>query len=309
METRTLGRTGLLVSALGFGASELGWDRVSQADVDQLIGAALEAGLSVIDTSACYFDSEEKLGRALAGRPRNRYCLFTKCGHALGLPFEDWAPELVMPSLERSLQRLGTDHVDVVQLHSCSTETLRDGALIEALERARDAGKTRFIGYSGDGEDARYAVECGAFDTLQTSINLADQQALDLTLPLARERGMGVIAKRPIANVAWRLGRPSEDGHVDTVLDGRGYTDAYARRFRALDLEALRGPLQDAVAFALRFTLSQEGVATAIVGTTRPGRWEQNARLLAAGPLAPPVAEAVRARWHAVAEPDWTGQT
>lgn len=308
METRTLGQTGLRVSALGFGASELGWDQVPQADVDRLLGSALDAGLTAIDTAACYFDSEEKLGRALAGRPRDSYHLFTKCGHASGLPYEDWTPELVGASIERSLRRLGTDYLDLVQLHSCSAETLRRGDLVEALERARDAGKTRFIGYSGDGEDARYAVESGAFDTLQTSINLADQEALDLTLPLARERGMGVIAKRPLANVAWRIGQPPEDGHEDAVLDKDGYGDAYQRRLRVLAYDFLDAPLQEAVAMALRFTLSVPGVHTAIVGTTRPGRWQQNAAYLDAGPLPGEEFAFVRQRWREVAGKGWTGR-
>jgi aryl-alcohol dehydrogenase-like predicted oxidoreductase len=308
MEYRTLGRTGMDVSALGFGGSELGWDGVSQPDVDRLLGAALDAGLNALDTAACYFDSEEKIGRALAGRPRDGYYLFTKCGHAAGLDLPDWTPELVTASVERSLRRLKTDHVDLVQLHSCSADILRRGDLIDALERARDAGKVRFIGYSGDGEDARYAVECDRFDTLQTSINLADQEALELTLPLARERGMGVIAKRPLANVAWRVGQPPEDGHEDTVLDKNGYADEYARRFEALGYDALAGPLQDAVAVALRFTLSVPGVHTAIVGTTRPGRWRQNAALLEADPLPEADFETIRWRWREVAGAEWVGQ-
>ena len=308
METRTLGTTGLRVSALGFGASELGWDKVPQADVNQLLGSALDAGLTAIDTAACYFDSEEKLGRALAGRPRDGYHLFTKCGHASGLPHEDWTPELVEASIERSLRRLKTDHVDLVQLHSCSAETLQRGDLVEALERAREAGKTRFIGYSGDGENARFAVESGWFDTLQTSINIADQEALELTLPLARRRGMGVIAKRPLANVAWRIGQPPEDGHEDTVLDKDGYGDEYQRRLQALRYDFLDGPLQEAVAVALRFTLSVPGVDTAIVGTTRPGRWQQNADLLKAGPLSGRAYGTIRQRWREVAGADWVGQ-
>lgn len=308
MEYRMLGRTGMDVSALGFGGSELGWDGVSQPEVDRLLGAALDAGLNALDTAACYFDSEEKIGRALGDRRRDGYYLFTKCGHASGLPHEDWSPELVTASVERSLRRLRTDHLDLVQLHSCSAETLRRGDLIGALERARDAGKTRFIGYSGDREDARYAVECGRFDTLQTSINIADQEALELTLPLARERGMGVIAKRPLANVAWRIGQPPEDDHEDTVLDKDGYGDEYTRRLEALDYGFLGGPLQDAVATALRFTLSVAGVHTAIVGTTRPGRWQQNADLLAAGLLPAADFEAIRQRWRDVADDDWVGQ-
>jgi aryl-alcohol dehydrogenase-like predicted oxidoreductase len=308
MEYRTLGTTGLHVSTLGFGGAELGYDSVPQPEVERLLGAALDAGLNAIDTAACYLDSEEKIGRALAGRPRDSYHLFTKCGHASGLDLPDWAPELVEASLDRSLRRLKTDHVDLLQLHSCSAEDLRRGDLIDALERMRDAGKTRFIGYSGDREDARYAVESGRFDTLQTSVNLADQEAVDLTLPLARERGMGVIAKRPLANVAWRIGQPPEDGHEDSVLDKDGYGDEYARRFEALDYAFVDGPLQDAVAVALRFTLSVPGVDTAIVGTTKPGRWQQNANLLAAGPLPERTYESIRQRWREVVDEGWVGQ-
>jgi aryl-alcohol dehydrogenase-like predicted oxidoreductase len=308
MEYRTFGRTGLTVSVLGFGGSELGWDRVPQEDVGRLLGPALGAGLNVIDTAACYFDSEHKIGRALSGHPRDGYHLFTKCGHASGLPHEDWTAELVATSVERSLKRLKTDHVDLVQLHSCSEEVLRRGDVIDALERVRDAGKTRFIGYSGDGQAARYAVESGRFDALQTSISLADQEAVDLRLPMAREQGMGVIAKRPIANVAWRIGKPPEDEHVDAVLDQRGYGDEYARRLRELDYGLDARPLQEAVALALRFTVSVEGVHTAIVGTTRPGRIEHNARLLEAGPLLPDEYAAFRSRWKMVATSEWVGQ-
>ncbi len=308
MEYRPLGRTGLKVSALGFGASELGWDQVPQVDVDRLIGEALDAGLTAIDTAACYFDSEEKLGRALEGRPRDGYHLFTKCGHASGLPFDDWTPDLVTASIDRSLTRLRTDHLDLVQLHSCSLDTLKREGLVNALERARDAGKTRLIGYSGDGRDARYAVATGRFDTLQISINLADQEALDGAVPMALEQGMGVIAKRPLANVAWRIGQPPEDDHTDAVLDRRGYADVYRDRLALLAYDGLKGPLQEAVACALRFTLSVPGVDTAIVGSTRPGRWAQNARLLEAGRLPNAEYDRIRARWHLKARPDWTGQ-
>src|SRR5205814_909379 len=80
-----------------------------------------------------------------------------------------------------------------------------------ALGQARQRGLTRYIGYSGDGEAARYAVESERFDTLQTSVSIADQEAIELSLPLALEKAMGVIAKRPLANAAWRYARkPAE---------------------------------------------------------------------------------------------------
>ncbi len=308
IEYRTLGKTGMRVSSLGFGGSELGWDGVPQQDVDRILLPALDAGLNVIDTGECYFDSEEKIGVALSGRARDSYHLFTKAGHASGLPSADWTAETITANIDRSLKRLQTDYLDLVQLHSCSIEILRRGEVVEALEAAREAGKTRFIGYSGDGANARFALEMLRFDVLQTSINVADQEAIVLTVPVAADLGMGVIAKRPLANVAWRIGQPPEDDHVDAVLDRQGYGDEYARRLRTLEYSFDTLQLQSAVSMALRFTLSVPNVHTAIVGTTRPGRWEQNARLLAAGPLPTALYYAMRSRWREVASDDWTGR-
>ncbi|HEX2184056.1 MAG TPA: aldo/keto reductase [Chloroflexota bacterium] len=297
MERRTLGQTGMSVSILGFGGAEIGYGRAAQATVDRLLGEALDAGLNVIDTAECYLTSEALIGRAVSHRRQEVY-LLTKCGHASGLPLPDWDPRLLTQSIERSLQRLRTDYVDVVQLHSCAIDVLRRDGVIDALRRARAAGKTRYLGYSGDGEAARYAIACGAFDTLQTSINLADQEAIALTLPLARARGMGVIAKRPLANVAWRHGTRPDDPYIW----------AYWERLRRLDYDFLGQEVSEAVGVALRFTLSVDGVHTAIVGSARAGRWRQNAALLAAGPLAREAFEAIRARWQERAGADWHGE-
>ncbi len=296
IERRRLGRTGLAVSALGFGGSEVGYQRVSQRAVDRLLGQALDAGLNVVDTAECYDGSESLIGHALRGRRQECY-VFTKCGHPHGGYRGDWRLDSLLKSIERSVKRLATDHVDLIQLHSCSLEVLKRGECITALERARARGLTRFIGYSGDGEAARWAVESGRFDTLQTSVSIADQEALELTLPLARDRRMGVIAKRPLANVAWRYARkPAEP-----------YYQPYWSRLRALDYEFLRKDGDAAISTALRFTLAAP-VHTAIVGTTKPERWQENAALLDAGPLPGEVVERIRARWRAVAEPSWTGE-
>jgi aryl-alcohol dehydrogenase-like predicted oxidoreductase len=286
------------VSPLGFGGSEIGYESVSQTTVTRLLEAAIDAGLNVIDTAECYVDSEALIGTAVSGRRRELF-LFTKCGHPRGFGAGDWRPASLLRSIERSLERLRTDAVDLVQLHSCSEAELRRGDVIAALETARERGMTRYIGYSGDGAAARYAVETGRFDTLQISVSLADQEAIDLVLPHAARRGLGVIAKRPLANVAWKTGRkPAEPYHHE-----------YWRRLRALDYDVLRRPLPEAVATALRFTLSVGGVHTAIVGTTRPGRWRENAARLARGPLDAAELDAIRRRWREVARPDWTGQT
>jgi hypothetical protein len=297
IEHRRFGRTGLSVSVLGFGGSEVGYERASQKTVDRLLGDALDAGLNVIDTAECYEDSETLLGRALRGR-RHACHVFTKCGHPSGGYRGDWRADSLLRSIERSLKRLETDHVDLVQLHSCGLDVLERGDCITALERARERGWTRFIGYSGDGEAARWAVESGRFDALQTSVSVADQEALDLTLPLARARRMGVIAKRPLANVAWRHARKPAEPYYQT----------YWSRLRALDYDFLRTGGDGAVATALRFTLAAPGVHTAIVGTSRPGRWRENAALLEAGPLPAATIERIRARWRAVADASWTGE-
>lgn len=297
LEKRVFGKTGLEVSVLGFGGSEIGYERAAVETVGRLLGDALDAGLNVIDTAECYLDSEELIGRAVAHR-RHDFLLFTKCGHAAGWDVPDWHPRALAQSIDRSLKRLKTDYLDLVQLHSCAEEILRRGEAIDVLQRARDAGKARFIGYSGDGAAARYAVECGAFDTLQTSVNVADQEALELTLPLARERGMGVIAKRPVANAVWKHETLPEDEYVRP----------YWERLQKLNYDFLKRGMGESVGYALRFTLSVPGVHTAIVGTTKPGRWRENAELLAAGPLPADEFEAVRARWREVAGADWTGE-
>jgi aryl-alcohol dehydrogenase-like predicted oxidoreductase len=302
IERRTLGKTGMDVSVLGFGGAEIGFEKTDQEAVERLLKSALDGGLNTIDTAECYAGSEEAIGKAVSDR-RKDYWLFTKVGHA-DPGAEGWTAPSIQRSIERSLQRLKTDHVDLVHLHSCSKETLEKGECIEALEKAKKAGKTRFIGYSGDAEPARYAVETGRFDTLETSISIADQQAIELTLPLAREQKMGVIAKRPIANAAWRY---------DTE-PGNGYVVEYWKRLQKLNYDFAKGEKradpgpEGAAGVALRFTLSQPGVHTAIVGTTKPERWKQNAELVAAGPLPKERVEEIRRRWKEIAEEGWAGQ-
>ncbi|MBI2561806.1 MAG: aldo/keto reductase, partial [candidate division NC10 bacterium] len=138
-ERRRLGRTDIVASVLGFGGSEIGYRRVSGRTVERLLGSALDAGLNLIDTAECYEDSEALIGRALGARRRDVF-LLTKCGHAGGWARSDWRPAALLASVERSLRRLATDHLDLIQLHSCSLAVLRRGDAIAALERARERG-------------------------------------------------------------------------------------------------------------------------------------------------------------------------
>lgn len=299
METRAFGRTDMKVSALGHGGSEIGFREVPPQTVATLLNAALDAGLNVIDTAECYEQSEELIGGAVSHR-RDDFYLFTKCGHPEGMAGDaNWSKASLLGSIERSLKRLRTDRLDLIQLHSCDEEVLRRGEAIEALETAREKGYARYIGYSGDGSAALYAVECGRFDSLQTSVSIADQEAIDLTLPRAAEAGLGVIVKRPIANAAWIHADRPENSYIHT----------YWERLGKLRYDFLAADPKAAFATALRFTLWSPAVSTAIVGTTRPGRFAENAAHVAAGPLPAEEYEAIRARWREVADEEWTGET
>ena len=296
MEMRVLGRTGMPISVLGFGGAEIGFEQASVEQTARLLGSALDAGLNVIDTAECYGSgetaSESLIGQAVSHR-RSEFFLCTKGGHRAGLEHDDWTPELITAGIERSLTRLKTDYLDLVQLHSCGLSILQQGDVIAALQAAKAAGKTRFIGYSGENEAAEYAVSCGAFDTLQTSINLADQRGISRWVKSAAEVGLGIIAKRPIANACWKW--PTED-------ECPAYSRPYWQRLQTLAYEDL------SIERALRFTLTVPGVTTAIVGTKNPERWVGNAALAQKGPLPAADYEAIRTHWQAVAQDDWLGQ-
>lgn len=299
MEKRRLGKTDMDVSILGFGGMEIGYQHISLSTAKRLLNEVLDSGINVVDTAECYSTSEELIGEAIAARRKDFY-LFTKCGHESGWTYPDWRPESLFRSVERSLKRLKTNCVDLIQLHSCSEAELRQGKVIETLQRMRERGYTRYIGYSGDSKAALFAVESGQFDALQISLSIADQEALELVLPAAEQRSLAVMAKRPLTNMAWHNGdRPPSDSY------GRTYWE----RLQRLKYDFLLGDLNQAVSTALRFSLSVPGVHTAIVGTTKPERIAENAKAVEAGRLSEQAYENIRARWRQVARASWVGQT
>jgi hypothetical protein len=295
MEKRQFGKTDMQVSVLGYGGAEIGFEGATLESVKALLNEALDAGLNAVDTASAYLTSEELIGEAINGRRKDFY-LFTKCGATDGFTKADWSKSGILSHIQCSLKTLKTDYLDLIQLHSCEKSVLEKGEAIEALKLAQEKGYARYIGYSGDGTDALYAIKMGVFDSLQTSISIADQESIDLLLPVAKEYGLGVIAKRPIANAVWRNKQKPENSYHHTYWD----------RINKLNYDFLSSP--ESFSIALRFTLSQVGVHTAIVGTKQPGRWQSNAEMLKAGMLSNEEIAKIRDCWQAVGGKDWHGE-
>ena len=288
MEKRRLGRTGFEVSALGFGGGPVGFLGTEQDKVTTIVNYLLDNGVNFIDTAAGYPGSEEALGKAVSHR-RDEYVLVSKCGQAFDdLEGDAWSAQVIEQTVDRALRRLKTDHLDVMLLHSCEQEVLEKGEAVEALVRARDAGKIRHAGYSGDNDAVLYAAGLDAIDVVETSVNIRDQANIDSLLPEAKRCDIGVIVKRPVANAAW-LGVGQQPGFY------ANYTTSYSERFEAmgLDLADLGGD-GDWAEIALRFTLAQDGVTSAIVGTTNPENAKRNIEVAAKGPLPNEVTVAIR---------------
>ncbi|AFZ67667.1 putative oxidoreductase, aryl-alcohol dehydrogenase like protein [Deinococcus peraridilitoris DSM 19664] len=270
METRDFGRTGLRVSALGFGAGQIGSQELSEQEVGTILNQAVDLGITLIDTARGYGLSEERIGRHLSGR-RQEFVLSSKGGYgAEGAA--DWTPEAVRLGIEQALRRLNTDVIDIFHLHSCPLDTLRHDDLLAALERARAEGLIRVAAYSGENEALAWAVSSGRFGSVQTSVNLADQWSSQHVLPEARQRGLGVIAKRPIANAAWQY----------TERPTGQYAETYWLRLQEMRLDPGELAWDE---FALRFSAFSPGVSSVIVGTASARRLERNVALLQRGPL------------------------
>ena len=276
MQKVQFGSTGFETSRLGVGLSEIGSFELSdQAQATNVLNTALDNGINFLDTSACYGISEELVGNGVSQR-RDDYFLATKAGHvARGYEGEAWTFQTVVDSIDRSLRLLQTDHVDVVQLHSCDIDVLEKGDAIRALQEAQQAGKTSFIGYSGDNESAHWAVDSGLFATLQTSYNLVEQRARTTgLLEKAIAKGMGTIIKRPIAGGVWGKSRP--DAADQTASN---YNTPYLERAKSVrTLGPIENEPDDAILTSLGYTLSDPNANVAIVGTTNPSHMATNVR-------------------------------
>ncbi|MBQ62937.1 MAG: aldo/keto reductase [Gammaproteobacteria bacterium] len=310
MEQRILGKTGFEVSALGFGGGPVGFLATDRQQVAEILNPLLDQGVNLIDTAAGYFGSEEAIGEAV-GHRRDDYVLVSKCGQAFkDIDGEAWSAQAIGQTIDRSLERLKTDHIDVMLLHSCDLETLKEGEALGSLIAARGAGKVRFIGYSGDNEAAVYAAGLDDVAVIETSVNICDQANVDAALPEAQRNNVGVLAKRPIANAAWKDASEQQGIYID-------YARTYSERLAKMGITpadlGFSGTVGEAWSeIALRFTLSMPGLTTAIVGTTRPSNIKCNLEIAAKGILPEKIVVELRSAFRSAendaAEP-WLAQT
>ena len=194
MKYRTLGKTGLKVSQVGFGGIPI--IPLSFPQAESCIARALDLGINFIDTARAYKDSEDKIGKTLKALHTDRanIVIATKA-----IPKN---PDFVLQSLEESLKFLQTDYIDLFQIHNVVNQEKLDISLkiLDALLEAKKQGKIRHIGASVHGvEWANTVIRSGAFETIMLALNFIVREPVDLVLPVAREYQMGVLAMKPMA--------------------------------------------------------------------------------------------------------------
>jgi aryl-alcohol dehydrogenase-like predicted oxidoreductase len=290
LETRKLGGTGFDVTVLAYGALELrgrprGRD-VSDEEAGQLLNTVLDSGINLIDVAPEYGRGEDLIGRHLAAR-RDEFFLSSKCGCPLELdppsPWRhDYSPTHVRACVERSLTRLRTDHLDLVQLHaSPSRDVLEREGTIGELVKLRDEGKIRFIGMSGTLPHLRDQAAMGVFDIFQIPYSGLQREHEALISEIA-DLGSGTMIRGALARGVpvfakdWRL----PDNPTSSALGIQRLVD----RWLKADIDDL---LEGAtpIGFMLRFALSHPGLCTALVGTASLDELRANVATAARGPL------------------------
>lgn len=299
---RTLGRTGLEVTTLGYGSMELrgvprGRD-VTDEQAERILNAVLDAGINFIDTSIDYGMAEGRIGRYIAHR-RSEYFLASKCGCVTGDLVNNppppragqasphvFTPENIVRGVEQSLRRMKTDYLDLVQFHaSPSKAELEEHGGLAALQRLQQQGKVRFIGMSGTIPNLDEQIEMGVFDAFQIPYS-ALQREHELLIEKASRAGAGIIVRGGAA----KGGPGKEEGD---------FWDTWQR----VGIDDLLGGMSR-MEFILRFTCTHPDLDTTIVGTISPEHLQDNIRALLAGPLpADLYAEAKRRLAEAGSEP------
>jgi predicted aldo/keto reductase-like oxidoreductase len=199
MRTITLGKTGLKVSAVGFGGIPI--QRVSDDDAVRAIHAALDAGVTFIDTAAGYSDSQRKIGKAIAGR-RHDLVLATKSGQR--------SKDAMLTDVQTALGDLGTDYIDLYQFHGTGSMDAWDqirapGGALEGLLEAKEKGYIRHIGLTSHSLDfAVQVVDDPAIETMQFPFNFVTSEPREQLIPKCRDRHIGFIAMKPMCGGMYR---------------------------------------------------------------------------------------------------------
>jgi aryl-alcohol dehydrogenase-like predicted oxidoreductase len=302
LRTRPLGRTGTDVTILGYGAMELRgrpWSPgIGDEDAGALLGAVLDGGINLIDTSIDYGRSEELIGRYLAHR-RDEFFLASKCGCPLGDPPpgsrppypHDYREASIRAGLEQSLRRLGTDRLDLLQVHmSPSRAQLAADGTVETLLSLREAGKVRFLGMSGTLPNLPDHIAMGVFDVFQIPYSAVQREHEEL-ITAAAAAGAGTLIRggaargAPAGDKNWRQGPLG-------LAEGEGH-----RRWRASGVEDLIAAAgMDRLEFVLRFTLSHPALSSTIVGTSSQDHLRANLAIAQRGPLPAEVYDDARRR-------------
>lgn len=293
---RRLGRSGLVVSAVGLGCNNLGRPGAateSQEGTDRVVAAALDAGITLFDVADSYGStpglSEERLGRALGAR-RSEVVLATKFGMdvegANGVDFgARGSRQYIRQSVEASLRRLGTDWIDLYQFHTPDPLTPIDETL-SALDDLVREGKVRYVGHSNRSgwqiaQAAYVARELGVerFVSAQNQYNLTDRRAELEVLPAARELGLGVLPYFPLANgllTGKYASGVAPEGSRLTRSRTHLLEDAVSPALQGFSAFARERDVSE-VTVAIAWLLAQDPVASVIAGATTPEQVAANA--------------------------------
>ena len=278
LDYRELGRTGLKVSALGFGASSLGgvFRDVDEDEAVRTVHVAVDHGVNVIDVSPYYgmTRAETVLGRALADIDRDGLVLATKCGrYGPNMEDFDFSAERVTASIDESLQRLGVDHLDIYQAHDIEFGDLDQivNETIPAMEKLKQAGKTRFIGVTGLPlkvfTEMVDRLPAGTLDTILSYCHceINDTALLDV-LPAMHDAGIGVMNASPLG-MGLLSTRGTPDWHPAPLAVKR------ACRTAADHCNEMGGNI---VKLAVQFAMQQEGIATTFISSADPHNMRAN---------------------------------
>jgi aryl-alcohol dehydrogenase-like predicted oxidoreductase len=297
IETRPLGRTGTDVTILGYGAMELrGAPRgpaIEDEEAGRVLNAVLDGGINLIDTSIDYGRSEELIGKFI-GHRRDEYFLASKCGCPLNPsqvatpPFaHDYSEQNIRAGIERSLLRLGTDRLDLLQVHmSPSRAQMETDHTIGTLLALRDEGKVRFIGMSGILPNLTDHIAMGVFDVFQIPYSVVQREHEDL-ITAAVDAGAGTLIRGGAARGAPADDKGWQQGPLG-LAEGEG-----KRRWESAGIDDLLGDM-GRLEFVLRFTLSHPGLSSTIVGTSNVDHLRANLAFAEKGPLPSDVYASVK---------------